>query len=140
MGVGRRDVLRAERGEDFEGEDVVVVGRAAGPTRARHQAVSVGPRWVDDERDEGRMPPVTEQRKLDEPASFAHSALRSRTPRRTPRTLGETPGSYGLLCAELLVFIGILVGASGFEPPTPRSRTECSTRLSHAPTSVNWNS
>src|SRR5512147_166708 len=27
-----------------------------------------------------------------------------------------------------------LVGASGFEPPTPRSRTECSTRLSHAPT------
>src|SRR4051812_38816703 len=29
-----------------------------------------------------------------------------------------------------------LVGASGFEPPTPRSRTECSTRLSHAPTSA----
>ncbi len=28
----------------------------------------------------------------------------------------------------------MLVGASGFEPPTPRSRTECSTRLSHAPT------
>ena len=26
------------------------------------------------------------------------------------------------------------VGARGFEPPTPRSRTECSTRLSHAPT------
>src|SRR5262245_20448207 len=26
-----------------------------------------------------------------------------------------------------------LVGARGFEPPTPRSRTECSTRLSHAP-------
>ncbi len=34
-------------------------------------------------------------------------------------------------------FLGILrevVGARGFEPPTPRSRTECSTRLSHAPT------
>src|ERR1043165_3081565 len=30
-----------------------------------------------------------------------------------------------------------LVGASGFEPPTPRSRTECSTRLSHAPTEAN---
>ena len=28
-----------------------------------------------------------------------------------------------------------VVGARGFEPPTPRSRTECSTRLSHAPTS-----
>ena len=27
-----------------------------------------------------------------------------------------------------------MVGARGFEPPTPRSRTECSTRLSHAPT------
>src|SRR6476469_2467049 len=26
------------------------------------------------------------------------------------------------------------VRARGFEPPTPRSRTECSTRLSHAPT------
>jgi hypothetical protein len=28
-----------------------------------------------------------------------------------------------------------LVGARGFEPPTSRSRTERSTRLSHAPTS-----
>src|SRR6185312_12192468 len=28
----------------------------------------------------------------------------------------------------------LVVGARGFEPPTPRSRTECSTRLSHAPT------
>src|SRR5215216_5548838 len=27
-----------------------------------------------------------------------------------------------------------VVGAIGFEPTTPRSRTECSTRLSHAPT------
>src|SRR5436309_12801400 len=26
-----------------------------------------------------------------------------------------------------------LVGARGFEPPTPWSRTRCSTRLSHAP-------
>jgi hypothetical protein len=32
-------------------------------------------------------------------------------------------------------FFGILVGARGFEPPTSRSRTERSTRLSHAPTS-----
>src|SRR5712692_3737090 len=31
----------------------------------------------------------------------------------------------------------LLVGARGFEPPTPRSRTECSTRLSHAPTEAN---
>src|SRR5215831_3422300 len=29
-----------------------------------------------------------------------------------------------------------MVGARGFEPPTPWSRTRCSTRLSHAPTNV----
>src|SRR5688572_7406296 len=29
-----------------------------------------------------------------------------------------------------------MVGARGFEPPTPWSRTRCSTRLSHAPTSL----
>lgn len=27
-----------------------------------------------------------------------------------------------------------VVGAEGFEPPTPASQTLCSTRLSHAPT------
>src|SRR5688572_2854981 len=32
--------------------------------------------------------------------------------------------------------LGKVVGARGFEPPTPRSRTECSTRLSHAPTAA----
>src|SRR5512132_4196053 len=32
------------------------------------------------------------------------------------------------------ILLKFVVGASGFEPPTPRSRTECSTRLSHAPT------
>ena len=31
-----------------------------------------------------------------------------------------------------------MVGARGFEPPTPWSRTRCSTRLSHAPTA--WRS
>src|SRR5882672_1396680 len=31
--------------------------------------------------------------------------------------------------------LDIVVGARGFEPPTSRSRTERSTRLSHAPTS-----
>src|SRR5512141_883821 len=29
------------------------------------------------------------------------------------------------------------IGARGFEPPTPWSRTRCSTRLSHAPTRSN---
>jgi hypothetical protein len=30
----------------------------------------------------------------------------------------------------------MLVGERGFEPPTPWSRTRCSTRLSHSPTKV----
>jgi hypothetical protein len=30
----------------------------------------------------------------------------------------------------------IMVGERGFEPPTPWSRTRCSTRLSHSPTGV----
>src|SRR5690349_14468123 len=37
-------------------------------------------------------------------------------------------------CEEVLGKTRELVGAIGFEPTTPRSRTECSTRLSHAPT------
>ena len=31
-----------------------------------------------------------------------------------------------------------MVGERGFEPPTPWSRTRCSTRLSHSPTCVGW--
>jgi hypothetical protein len=38
------------------------------------------------------------------------------------------------MTVEILRDFGKVVGARGFEPPTPRSRTECSTRLSHAPT------
>jgi hypothetical protein len=34
------------------------------------------------------------------------------------------------------VFEKDLVGERGFEPPTPWSRTRCSTRLSHSPTNV----
>ena len=30
--------------------------------------------------------------------------------------------------------IDFMVGTRGFEPPTPASRTRCSTRLSHVPT------
>src|SRR5690348_15594525 len=33
----------------------------------------------------------------------------------------------------------VLVGERGFEPPTPWSRTRCSTRLSHSPTEVSPN-
>ncbi len=33
------------------------------------------------------------------------------------------------------ILLKILVGERGFEPPTPWSRTRCSTRLSHSPTS-----
>ncbi len=34
----------------------------------------------------------------------------------------------------LFMCLKILVGERGFEPPTPWSRTRCSTRLSHSPT------
>ena len=34
---------------------------------------------------------------------------------------------------EQVLFRIILVGARGFEPPTPRSRTVCATRLRYAP-------
>ena len=36
----------------------------------------------------------------------------------------------------LFMFLKRLVGERGFEPPTPWSRTRCSTRLSHSPTEV----
>ncbi len=36
----------------------------------------------------------------------------------------------------LLMCLKRLVGERGFEPPTPWSRTRCSTRLSHSPTEV----
>jgi hypothetical protein len=34
----------------------------------------------------------------------------------------------------LSMYLRKLVGERGFEPPTPWSRTRCSTRLSHSPT------
>jgi hypothetical protein len=41
------------------------------------------------------------------------------------------------LPAETSIFLRFrMVGARGFEPPTPCSRSRCSTRLSHAPISV----
>jgi hypothetical protein len=36
----------------------------------------------------------------------------------------------------LFMCLKILVGERGFEPPTPWSRTRCSTRLSHSPTTA----
>ena len=36
--------------------------------------------------------------------------------------------------ATARVAIFMMVGARGFEPPTPSSRTKCATRLRHAPT------
>src|SRR5208337_2954923 len=55
--------------------------------------------------------------------------------RRTP----EHPTRFLLLGSRLLLdnFLSSLldmVGERGFEPPTPWSRTRCSTRLSHSPT------
>src|ERR1700733_3860309 len=38
-----------------------------------------------------------------------------------------------LLGRQIAHFISHMVGERGFEPPTPWSRTRCSTRLSHSP-------
>src|SRR5437763_7989539 len=40
----------------------------------------------------------------------------------------------GNLCYLLKMIQVRLVGERGFQPPTPWSRTRCSTRLSHSPT------
>ncbi len=52
----------------------------------------------------------------------------AKTPDSGPEN-GATPE------AETLAMTGTydVVGARGFEPPTPRSRTECATRLRYAP-------
>jgi hypothetical protein len=43
----------------------------------------------------------------------------------------DAPNSCGTI---FKMWLEIMVGERGFEPPTPWSRTRCSTRLSHSPT------
>ena len=56
------------------------------------------------------------------------------------RRFCEPPSSVQLLVSIIIkkatarVAIFMMVGARGFEPPTPSSRTKCATRLRHAPT------
>ena len=48
-----------------------------------------------------------------------------------------TGGDFGLESVDTYLEItwdDSLVGTAGFEPATPESRTQCSTRLSHVPT------
>ena len=55
-------------------------------------------------------------------------------PRKSPRNGGQSPTATGSEREELLRICRKVVGATGFEPAASRSRTERSTRLSHAPT------
>jgi hypothetical protein len=48
----------------------------------------------------------------------------------------QTKSRYFAAARKWLILEMLLVGARGFEPPTSRSRTVRSTRLSHAPNSV----
>ncbi len=50
-----------------------------------------------------------------------------------PQALACAPYGWSPIFRERL-----LVGTRGFEPPTPASRTLCSTRLSHVPTSLQF--
>ena len=54
--------------------------------------------------------------------------------RRQAESLGRHEGpSRSLSHAQIAHSVRIMVGERGFEPPTPWSRTRCSTRLSHSP-------
>src|SRR5271165_1643955 len=56
---------------------------------------------------------------------------------RRARAPGAKPG--GVLAAAVSSWKQ-MVGERGFEPPTPWSRTRCSTRLSHSPTTPTFSS
>ena len=65
---------------------------------------------------------------LNPASSHPHQPIWSHLGPHPKNTKGRTPQGIQPFLASLVV------GATGFEPATPRSRTECSTRLSHAPT------
>jgi hypothetical protein len=56
------------------------------------------------------------------------------------RPLAGTKPSVPRVCAVFPRKYRRFVGARGFEPPTPRSRTECATRLRYAPWSASLQS
>src|SRR5438477_11899947 len=47
--------------------------------------------------------------------------------------VGQATGKTAVVAAVGLGRVQYLVGARGFEPPTPASRTQCATRLRYAP-------
>ena len=67
--------------------------------------------------------------------------LRSDKPNAQRRACGSTSrnstGRQGSKKYEWKLVREKMVGASGFEPPTSRTRTVRSTKLSHAPTQTN---
>ena len=63
---------------------------------------------------------------------FAQSREKGGAPAGLCRRFGPKKGGPDLPGPHALLIF--LVGTSGFEPPTPASRTLCSTRLSHVPT------
>ena len=80
---------------------------------------------------------ATLSEKFREAVGCAHAkpksqALRGRGKRvrRPERWPGQRRRTYDRKMFE------VMVGAAGFEPATPSSRTRCSTRLSHAPMSL----
>ena len=63
-----------------------------------------------------------------------HRRRRGRPHRHGRRDHRHAPGPLISRCNAGTTSGIEMVGARGFEPPTPWSRTRCSTRLSHAPT------
>ena len=85
---------------------------------------------------------------LESPKSYVYEKPSSRESRKRAATTSESAAMLNLedLTDYKIVYIAIfgdpgnrfkllilLVGERGFEPPTPWSRTRCSTRLSHSP-------
>ncbi len=64
------------------------------------------------------------------------AALRRQGDRRSGRTIGKRHPGCDRITGNAQILSGFpeLVGARGFEPPTPCSRSRCATRLRYAPT------
>ncbi len=90
------------------------------------------PAWVTSPKGEPRREP--------QPSNAASPAARTGTATRQGREpSGRAPdfwrhrGAAAVRLCRCPDFLVKTVGARGFEPPTPRSRTECATRLRYAP-------
>jgi hypothetical protein len=107
------------------------------------RAAACGSLWSCDHVPGGLSPPdhrLLQTHKHDGPAALASSGAVFVLQRisggggtRTPKGLRPPHFECGALPVRLRLLKPTTVGTAGFEPATPRSRSECSTGLSHVP-------